>query len=297
MKKFIVFSILCVLTSYVTYGDTLDIADADTIGYNRFSIGVRGGAAIAIMSSGSFTSRVGYNALLDLEYSHFFNRKSENVPYCGILAGVSVGYIATGMKGSIKDQYTTADADGDRVDYTITADNVVSSIGQLQVQVPLMFTMLYKGLFVNVGPRFAIPVYSPYSQTLENAHIAAYYEPYGVTRVDNVITGKLAEEQLNTKSTWDAPVFQLFVSAEIGYEFALKNGHSIGIGLYADYCAFNTFKKDATANSMISVSQIGADPANPAPKVEVLPAISVYADKFSCFDVGLKLVYNLNFKK
>jgi hypothetical protein len=91
-------------------------------------------------------------------------------------------------------------------------------------------------------------------------------------------------------------VFQINASAEIGYEFALKNGDSFGIGVYADYGIYNLYKNNASAQSMINISQIGADPLNPAPTVEVLPMVSTYVSKLGYFDAGIKLVYNFNVK-
>jgi hypothetical protein len=47
---------------------------------------------------------------------------------------------------------------------------------------------------------------------------------------------------------------------------------------------------------MINISQVGADELCPPPTVEVLPLVSTYIDKLSCFNAGLKLVYHFNVK-
>ena len=267
-------------------------------GYHRVGVGLRGGYAMNLPNTDTgYKAGAGYAVNFDLSYIYYFDRMSSKKPYLGIMSGVSVGYTSSGIKGTVNDQYTTTDADGDRIDYTITADAVNATLGQLQVQIPLMFTLLHKGLFFNVGPRFVIPDYSPYSQTLENPHIAAYYDEYGVTRIDNLITGRVPDDQLNVKGKWNAPTFQLYLSTEIGYEFKLGNNQSIGVGVYVDYCVYNTFKRNTEAKSLISIPQIGADPQNPAPEVKVLPAVETAVNKLGCFDVGIKVVYNINFGK
>lgn len=264
--------------------------------FNRFSLGARGGAAAYLAETSLCKWNLGYQAAFDLQYAHYFKRKSEKKPYCGILTGVSVSYVSSSVSGSVNDAYSVMDTEGDQIDYTITAEQVKSSMSELQVQVPLMFSLLYKGLYFNIGPRFVVPVYTQGHQTLENAHITAYYAPYGVTLTDAVITGKLSEEQLDAGVSWNSPVFQINASAEIGYEFTLKNGDSFGIGVYADYGIYNLYKNNASAQSMISISQVGAEPLYPAPTVEVLPLVSSYVNKLGYFDAGIKLVYNFNVK-
>ena len=272
--------------------DTINLSNTEA--FNRFSIGARAGAAAYIAETSLCKWNLGYQAALDLQYAHYFKRKTENNPYCGVLTGVSVSYVSSSVSGSVNDAYSVMDTEGDQIDYTITAEQVKSSMSELQLQVPLMFSLLYKGLYFNIGPRFVVPVYTQGHQTLTNAHITAYYAPYGVTLTDAVITGKLSEEQLDAQVSWDSPVFQINASAEIGYEFALKNGDSFGIGVYADYGIYNLYKSNASAQSMISISQVGAEPLYPVPTVEVLPMVSTYVSKLGYFDTGIKLVYNFN---
>ena len=274
--------------------DTINLSNTEA--FNRFSIGARGGAAAYLAETSLCKWNLGYQAAFDLQYAHYFKRKTENNPYCGILTGVSVSYVSSSVSGSINDAYSVMDTEGDQIDYTITADQVKSSMSELQVQVPLMFSLLYKGLYFNIGPRFVVPVYTQGHQTITNAHITAYYAPYGVTLTDALITGKLSEEQLDTGVSWDSPIFQINASAEIGYEFSLKNGDSFGIGVYADYGVYNLYKNNASAQSMISISQVGAEPLYPVPTVEVLPLVSSYVNKLGYFDAGIKLVYNFNVK-
>ena len=274
--------------------DTINLSNTEA--FNRFLMGARGGAAAYIAETSLCKWNLGYQVAFDLQYAHYFKRKSEEKPYCGILTSVSVSYLSSSVSGSVNDAYSVMDTEGDQIDYTITADQVKSSMSELQVQVPLMFSLLYKGLYFNIGPRFVVPIYTKGHQTLTNAHITAHYVSYGVTLTDAVITGKLSAEQLDSQVSWDSPVFQINASAEIGYEFSLKNGDSFGIGVYADYGIYNLYKNNASAQSMISISQVGAEPLYPVPTVEVLPLVSSYVNKLGYFDAGIKLVYNFNVK-
>lgn len=274
--------------------DTINLSNTEA--FNRFLMGARGGAAAYIAETSLCKWNIGYQAALDLQYAHYFKRKTENNPYCGVLTGVSVSYVSSSVSGSVNDAYSVMDTEGDQIDYTITAEQVKYSMSELQLQVPLMFSLLYKGLYFNIGPRFVVPIYTKGHQTLTNAHITAHYVSYGVTLTDAVITGKLSAEQLDSQVSWDSPVFQINASAEIGYEFTLKNGDSFGIGVYADYGIYNLYKNNVSAQSMISISQVGAEPLYPVPTVEVLPLVSSYVNKLGYFDAGIKLVYNFNVK-
>lgn len=274
--------------------DTINLKETEA--FDRLSVGLRGGLAAYIAETDLCKWNLGYQGVLDVQYAHYFKRKSETNPYCGIITGVSVGYVSSSMSGSINDTYSTVDAENDQIDYSITAKQVNSSMSELQLQVPLMFSLLYKGLYFNVGPRFVVPVYTQGHQTLTDAHITAHYASYGVTLTDAAITGKLSDDQLDAQVSWDSPLFQINASAEIGYEFSLKNGDSFGIGVYADYGIYNLFKGNPSAQSMINISQVGADVLAPAPTVEVLPLVSSYVSQLGYFDAGIKLVYNFNVK-
>lgn len=287
-------------TIYLTQHDTLVTIKQDTtvnLPFNRFSIGVRGGLSSYLMDAKQLRSDIGYAAFLDLQYAYYFKRSADNKPFCGILFGLSAGYNSAAVEGAVNDQYTTTDAAGDKLDYTITASNVKQTLNEFQVQVPLMFSLLYHGLFFNIGPRFVVPVYASYNQQLENPHIKAYYEPYGVTITDDMYIGKVSEDQLQTTGKWSNAQFKLYLSLEMGYEFELKNKNSFGIGLYADYCAFSTYKDAVNGKGLISISQIGEDPLNPVPNVTVQSALNSYSTKLNGFDAGIKLVYNINIKR
>ena len=268
-------------------------------GFHQFSIGVRGGTASLMQN---FTNNengkwnAGYNALLDLQYAYYFKKKNPEAAYWGIRTGVSVGYMANGAKSGINDQYSITDVEGDNINYTVTADKVVENDAQIQVEIPIMATVLYKGLFANFGPKVVLPVFSHYSQKVTNPNVIADFTDYSVVVPNEVITGMVTDDQ--TKGKWDNSKFNLMLTAEIGYEWTLKNKNSFGIGAFANYSVLNTYKNDASLESLIQVTtKPGENPNNPQAIVDLFSVTESYVDKMGYFDCGVKLVYNFNFFK
>lgn len=268
-------------------------------GFHQFSIGVRGGTASLMQN---FTNNengkwnAGYNALLDLQYAYYFKKKTAEAAYWGIRTGVSVGYMANGAKSGINDQYSITDVEGDNIDYTVTADKVVENDAQLQVEIPVMATVLYKGLFANFGPKVVLPVFSHYSQKVTNPNVVADFTDYSVVVPNEVITGMVTDDQ--TKGKWAHSKVNLMLTAEIGYEWTLKNKNSFGIGAFANYSVLDTYKNNASLESLIQVTtKPGENPENPQAVVDLFSVTESYVDKMGYFDCGVKLVYNFNFFK
>jgi len=144
-----------------------------------------------------------------------------------------------------------------------------------------------------------LPVYTPYNQSIsnnENTYIDAYFQRTGVNVTNEVITGKLAETDYKTKGTDNGNLYALniMVGAEIGYEWVLKSGNSLGLGAYADYCVYSTYKNNTSTQPLIQVTPpVGSEIA----QVEVLSATKTYARSLGYFDAGIKLAYHFNFPK
>ena len=84
------------------------------------------------------------------------------------------------------------------------------------------------------------------------------------------------------------------LTAELGYEWTLKSGNSLGLGAYANYCVYNSFKNDASVKSLMVVTPPqGSSVAD----VDVLSATKTYATGLGYFDAGIKLAYHFNFPK
>ena len=267
---------------------------------DRFTIGLRGGAASLMQDAPKLGKwHIGWDALLDLQYAHYWKKFGAKMQY-GLLVGVSAGFARSHMSSAINDTFTeeTESNPGEKsvIDYTITADNVTEYDGQLQLEVPIMFSMIHdKGFFLNIGPRIALPVWTPYNQTLENPHIDAFFATEGVNVHDAKITGVVTEDQTQTKGTWKHSTLNIMLGAELGYEYTFRNRNSLGIGLYADYSLYSMYKNTPSEKSLVSLVEVPhlADPA----VVSVLSATDTYAKGIGFFDVGLKLSYHFNWWK
>lgn len=259
--------------------------------YHRFSIGVRGGPASLMHKTTNGKWNCGFNALLDLQYAYYWTKFGRAYDL-GILTGLSAGYTQSGMGLSVNDQFTVNTQDGP-INYTLSADRIKENDGQIQLEIPLMFSLVMRnGFFFNAGPRFILPVYTPYKQTISNPNVDAYFEQEGVHVTNEVITGMVSDDQLASKGT-NANQFKVNItlSAELGYEWKLKQKESFGLGVYANYGLWNAFKNTTSDQSLISVTPPTDGPAS----VDILSATNTYASKLGYFDAGVKLVYHFNF--
>lgn len=258
--------------------------------YDRFTIGARGGVASLLQDAGKMNWKPGFDVLLDLQYAHYW--KPEAKPAMGIIVGASVGYSRSPLKGDINDRYTTATDNGD-IDYTITAKNLNEKGGQLQLEVPVLFSLITdKGFFFNVGPRIMIPVWMRYNQKIDDAHIVAYFQEEDVTVPDELVTGKVTDN--TTKGSFKSAKVNIMLTCELGYEWQLKSGNSLGLGVYADYSVWSLYSNKADNKSLFSVT----NPSNAGnAKVDIFSANDTYNKHLGYFDVGIKLAYHFNFWK
>lgn len=263
--------------------------------YDRFTIGVRGGAAAMLHNVVNGKWTCGGDVLLDLQYAHYWTKENRPVDL-GIIVGLGVGYAQSGMKAVVDTSYTVSTVDGD-INYTLQADEVKENDSQLQLEVPVMFSLIHdNGLFFNIGPKFMIPLYTPYNQTIDNPNINAYFPTEGVNVTNEVITGLVQDNQVTTKGTDNGTQFKINVmlTAEIGYEWKLKSGNSLGLGAYANYSVYNGFQNDGMNKSLMDVTPPSS---TGVANVDVLSATKTYAEKLGYFDAGIKLAYHFNFYK
>ncbi len=264
---------------------------------DRFTIGLRGGCASLMHKANeqryNLNWNAGFDVLLDLQYAHYW-RKTDDKPFLGLLVGVAAGYSRSPLAGAVNDDpYVVSTSEGD-LTYKITADKVAEYDGQIQLEVPIMFSMIHKGFFLNAGPRMSFPVFAHYNQEITNGHITATF-PEGVVVPDELITGKLTENQKNTVGNWQHSTLNVMLSAELGYEWNFKNNHSLGLGAYANYSVYTLYKNNTSTGSLVAVTDVpGA--GSPA-VVDVKSATNTYANGMGYFDVGIKLAYHFNWFK
>lgn len=259
---------------------------------NRFTIGARGGFASS-MARPAAKLPLGGDVLLDLQYAHYWAADQDKICF-GLLTGVSVGYMNTTRNQAWDETFTANTSDGDVI-YNVTADNIEETNHQLQLEVPLMFSMITNGgFFLNVGPRFLLPAYAPYKQTISNGNIVATDVETGVVIENDPVYGALSEEQENQKGKGEQQFkLTLTIGVELGYEFKLKSGNSIGLGAFANYGVYSMYSNKPLGSAI----DVTAPNANGIGAVNVESLTNAYTKNMGHVDVGLKLTYNLNFFK
>lgn len=266
-----------------------------TMSHHRFSVGVRGGVASLMHETDVMGNwRPGFDGLLDLQYAYYAGQKEGSKVNLGVITGVSLGWSQSGLRSGVDTTYTVATSDGN-VDYTVSAKQVDEKDGQLQVEIPVMFSLLTEnGFFFNVGPKIVLPVYRHFNQGITSPDINAYFQEEGVNVANEVITGKVTDDQLKTKGKWNGSKLNVMLTAELGYEWALRNGGALGLGAYANYSVYDLYKNDTSNKSLINVTAPSS--ASPA-TVNILSATDTYAKGLGYFDCGVKLVYHFQFLK
>ena len=260
---------------------------------NRVSVGVRGAFASTMAKPAALP--LGFDVLLDLQYAHYWAADQDKIRL-GILTGVSAGYMNTKRNQAWDETYVAHTDDGD-IEYHVTADNIEETSHQLQLEVPLMFSMITaKGLFFNVGPRFLLPAYTPYKQVITNGNVVATDLETGVVIPNNPVYGHLSEEQVNQKGKGEQQFdLTLTLGFELGYEFKLKSGNSIGLGAFLNYGVYSMYSNNALG-SAIGVTAPSKE-ADKKAEVNVESLTNAYTEKLGHLDAGVKVSFNLDFVK
>ena len=259
---------------------------------DRFSIGLRGGFA-STMADPTPSMPLGYDLRFDLQYAHYWmnNPKKHMI---GLMTGLSLGYMCTNRDIVWDEEFTRNTSDGD-VHYHVTADNICETNKQLQLEMPLMFSMVTtNGFYLNVGPRVLLPIRTPFEQVITNGHIVATDLETTDVMTDNVVYGYLNEDQIKisgmTKQKFDITVL---VGMELGYEFRFVSGNSVGLGVYANYGVYSTYS-NRPLGTIIDVTAPNYDKIG---SVDVYSMTDAYTRKMGHLDAGIKLSFNFDSRK
>lgn len=259
---------------------------------DRFSIGLRGGFA-STMADPTPTMPLGYDLRFDLQYAHYWmNNPKKHM--LGLMTGLSLGYMCTNRDIVWDEEFTRNTSDGD-VHYHVTADNIRETNKQLQLEMPLMFSMVTtNGFYLNVGPRVLLPIRTPFEQVITNGHIVATDLETTDVMTDNVVYGYLNEDQIKisgmTKQKFDITVL---VGMELGYEFRFASGNSVGLGVYANYGVYSTYS-NRPLGTIIDVTAPNYDKIG---SVDVYSMTDAYTRKMGHLDAGIKLSFNFDSRK
>jgi len=294
MKKNIFALIALLSLTIFGFAQTDTVAPMPTMKH-QVTLGLRGGLAMTTGQKNVVKNLPGGHVAFDVQYAPYWLYKNT---YLGFLVGASVNYVATGaaLKNDVLDQYSAVTSDGP-IDYIITASKVAEAQQQLMVEIPVMFSLVDQcGVYFNFGPRFVFPVWTRSMVSFTDANILAYFPAEGVVVPNELVTGETSDWNKAQQAKWNAPFFRLMVGGELGYEFALKNGDALGLGLYADYEVFNDL--DLTVTVPKSFIDVKAPTMKDVPaQVTIHSPIARYAPNIGMFDVGIKLSYHFNISK
>lgn len=280
MKRIIIF--LIALTSTI-------LVSAQSV----LSFGARGGLDFLMPKSEySAKAKLGFAGNFDIGYTYYWNTR--NSGDWGIHTGVSFGYAQNRTLLEFTQQYTNYDYLDIEMLYT-TSGSLDAELQRMYVEVPLMAAFRYNGFVMQLGMKAQCAVWSRAKQLLSDPVVDAYYVPFSVHVTNELITGLVANEDLQKTYSDIAPRMNILVGGRIGYEFKVKNTGLLGIMAYVDYNVWNTssFK---TNQALISVAPI-TDPVNPVPAVTVNSAFTSLISRINPLQVGINLYYGLSFEK
>lgn len=233
--------------------------------------------------------RIAPTAGLDLSYIVRWHVGRET--QIGFRTGLGVSYASCTLTADMHDCYERVDYYSNTIEYTNSA-SAQEQHKQLLLEIPVLLAFQTHGFAIHVGPKLLWTAYNPYNQTVNEAHIVAYYPRYGVPVPDEMPTGRLITPYTHT-GTKGLPTLTLALSGEIGYEWQLGNRYShfaehyIGLQLYADYGLKNLALPNQEA--FLSVAPITAAHQTPPVTVGVIAG----STPLHYLNVGLRLYYTI----
>mgnify|MGYP003292959461 CR=1 FL=1 len=109
------------------------------------------------------------------------------------------------------------------------------------------------------------------------------------------MVSRLAKENdlLSKGKTNNKLKLNITLGLELGYEWKLRHGNSLGLGAYVNYGLYSMFKND---NASDQAPLIQVTPAIPS-TISVQSASDTWTQKMGYVDFGLKLAYHFNWWK
>jgi len=279
MKKIIL--TLCLLVSTL-------LLNAQPI--SRIMAGFGGGLTSNFIEGPSKT-RVGGNANLVLGYvmTTLVNNEAE----LGLRTGLGLTYSTLRLRSEFSASFSNIDYYGHQMDYTITSGTVYYNHSQYVLDIPVMFAIKAKGIYVNFGPKLLFPLYGSYTQNMDDLAISAYYPDFGITVRDEVAIGYLGES-VSSQGKVDLPKFMLAFSAELGHVWSISRGSSLGLDIFVDYTLLSVGSTADRSMPIISVAPIVEDSEAPKAAVTMNPLTNCNDFNFKYLNAGVRLVYTFD---
>ncbi|MCQ2334530.1 MAG: hypothetical protein MJZ89_01700 [Paludibacteraceae bacterium] len=285
MKKTLLVILAAIASVGVFAQENTNGGDLRMANHHRFSVGLRGGAALSMIKAADAQKQVGHDEFLDLQYAYYWGAKEGKKVNLGIVTGLSVGQNVTSWRGAYSDAFQL-NVMGDAIDYKLSC-NFNETMQACVAELPLMFSLQTQGgFFFNVGPRFVLPFLGKTQQMLTDGNVIATFVKEGVSLENEPLTGVIPSANYSQKGA--STMLNVLLATDFGYEWGFKNGHALGLGVYAAYGIGLTKKAEQTSVIMLEPKANGANlhVNSPAKLATGLPGYC---------DAGLKLVYHFGF--
>lgn len=276
-RSFAIFTLLCVAL----------IAAAEN---NNLSVGIKAGTAY-YTTDAEAKSQFGPSLGLTVNYSCLWRIDYTSIQM-GLMTGVGAAWSQTGLNMEWQTQYTNIDYMGRRMQYTQQGVSVQKD-RQLQFEVPLMYTFTISGFRLNVGPQFMLVLPRSYSLSLNEMSSQVDFLDYGVTLIDDAISGKLPADRMTQSGKTLTPTLNLNLSLQVGYEFSLNEQHALGLMAYLDYGLWNSYSNAKPTNRVVDVAPI-ADSSTEVPEVTIYDLNTAFVSKVNYLSFGLRFYWNMS---
>lgn len=200
----------------------------------------------------------------------------------GWYAAVQFCYTRNTFTHDIHDSYQRTDYLGHTLDYTNTG-TIHSIASDMALDIPIMLAFHYRGLLLRAGVLNRLPLSTTLTQDISNLQIQARYAEYGVTLVNELITGRANDEQLHQRLRTNDIRYAAGPSLEVGYLW-----HHCGLLLSTNYLigAIRTPGSADSAQPFVDVAPI-RNAENPVPEVSV----TTKAYSLSTIGFSLRFIY------
>lgn len=224
----------------------------------------------------------------DISYTYYWH--VGNTAELGIRTGLSLGYSTAGTQVRLNEQFQNVDYLGYVMDYTVTANRVLQHSEQVQVEVPLMFSVRANGIIFNAGAKVMLPVWNLYKQTMKNLSVDAYYSAVDVHVTDELITGVLSEDKQTLRGRDELPKLNVLVGMELLKEWEVSTNGRIGLGVFADCAVWNNYENSSPSGRIVSVAPI-VNVDYPPASVGYTTVNSALVTSMRYWDLGIRLYY------
>ncbi len=234
-----------------------------------FQVGPRGGTALEL---GGGQPPLGWQAGLDMGYQCMWYMSHDN--YLGFRIGAAASYGNRQLSAGLDDTFTQRDQLGNDIRYTVSAQ-VRQTARQIELEVPVLFSMRLHGFAMNIGPKVGINILDKYDLSVKQGDVVGYFIRYDVPVHNDPAVGAFPPDGITQSGENIMPPMTLYLTAEVGYEWALHPTYErfteryIGLQLYADYGVFALQR--SAADRVFDISPAGA---GKNPFIQVTPAFN-----------------------